>query len=560
MSFPAGTPTVTLVGKIPSAVAGSAYAGKLVARPSAYLIDSSRHAVYPGGGSVDFASDGSFSVVLLPCDASGIQPTGWRWFLDLQPTGAGAKRIQFYANITGTGTVYFDTLTPVPAPGGGAGSGGVGPAGPTGPAGPAGPTGPAGAKGDTGDTGPAGAVGATGPTGPAGADGADGDPGTPGATGATGPAGPQGDPGPAGAAGAAGATGATGPQGAMGASGTVVTVAQANITDGAVTDLPAPTPWVIVQSSVGTSLQCSIPAAVGDRIDVDLAMMYNGGHYLDVALLTSAGAISVYGSSNTSSPLTEGAPWLYPSVSFSKVMSELFVVQAGHIDGSGNITIALVHSGTSTGRVYANTQYPWCMRLWNFGSVNGSAAGSWLPRPSEQGLITWTGDPNDAGHVTAQSSAGVAGRITLVKIPIREQVTISNIWLGLSGIDAGASLSTCYLGIYDAAGTLKGTTADISSSLMTGATAKALPLVTPFVAAPGNYFIAMLLGGTWTTNSLTFKATGAGISVNANLVAPNLRFSTILTGQTSLPSSLTLSGQGTSTINTGWASQWYGIS
>jgi hypothetical protein len=154
----------------------------------------------------------------------------------------------------------------------------------------------------------------------------------------------------------------------------------------------------------------------------------------------------------------------------------------------------------------------------------------------------------------------VAGRITLVKIPIREQITWSSIWFGLSGVDAGASLSNCYLGVYDAAGTLKGTTADISTSLMSGATAKSVALVSPFTATPGSYFIAMLLNGTWTTNSLTFKASGAGISVNAGLTAPNLRYSNLLTGQTSLPSSLTLSSQSTSIINTGWASQWYGVS
>lgn len=185
---------------------------------------------------------------------------------------------------------------------------------------------------------------------------------------------------------------------------------------------------------------------------------------------------------------------------------------------------------------------------------------SWAERPSEQGLLTWTYDPNMAGHVTAQSNAGVAGRITLVKIPIREQITWSSIWFGLSGVDAGASLSNCYLGVYDAAGTLKGTTADISTSLMSGATAKSVALVSPFTATPGSYFIAMLLNGTWTTNSLTFKASGAGISVNAGLTAPNLRYSNLLTGQTSLPSSLTLSSQSTSIINTGWASQWYGVS
>ncbi|MFD3802642.1 hypothetical protein ACFWTC_03215 [Streptomyces sp. NPDC058619] len=180
--------------------------------------------------------------------------------------------------------------------------------------------------------------------------------------------------------------------------------------------------------------------------------------------------------------------------------------------------------------------------------------------PSEQGLLAWTYDPNMAGHVTAQSSGGVAGRITLVRILIRRRITWSNVWIGLSGVDAGASLANCFLGVYDAAGTLRGTTADISASLMTGATAKALPLTAPFDAEPGAYYIAMLLNGTWTTNSLHFKASGAGVSVNAGLTAPNLRYANMLTAQTSLPTSLTLANQLTTIITTGWASQWYGVS
>ncbi|MEV6571880.1 hypothetical protein [Streptomyces sp. NPDC051577] len=183
-----------------------------------------------------------------------------------------------------------------------------------------------------------------------------------------------------------------------------------------------------------------------------------------------------------------------------------------------------------------------------------------LPLPSDQGLLAWTGDPNDAGHVTAQGNAGVAGRITLVKIQIRKSITWSKIWFGLAGVDGSASLANCYLGVYDSAGTLKGVTADISSQLLTGATGKSVDLVAPFSAGPGEYFIAMLLGGTWTTNLLTFKATGAGITVNCGLVAPRLRYSNMLTGQTSLPSTLDLTQQTVSIINTGWASQWYGVS
>ncbi|MEU6397873.1 hypothetical protein ABZ867_12935 [Streptomyces cinnamoneus] len=183
-----------------------------------------------------------------------------------------------------------------------------------------------------------------------------------------------------------------------------------------------------------------------------------------------------------------------------------------------------------------------------------------MPLPQDQNLLAWTGDPNDAGHVTAQSAGGVAGRITLVRMNIRRRITWSNVWLGLSGIDSGASLANCYLGVYDASGARRGTTADVSADFMVNAIGKPLALATPFTAEPGYYFIAMLLNGTWTTNSFHFKGTGAGISVNAGLAAPLLRYSNILTSQTSLPTSLTLANQATSIINTGWGSQWYGVS
>ncbi|MFJ3723767.1 hypothetical protein ACIPYQ_14495 [Streptomyces sp. NPDC090045] len=190
----------------------------------------------------------------------------------------------------------------------------------------------------------------------------------------------------------------------------------------------------------------------------------------------------------------------------------------------------------------------------------GAGGGFEGPRPQDQNLLAWTGDPNDAGHVTAQSAAGVGGRVTLVRIVLREQITWSNIWLGLAGIDPNAQLANCYLGVYDATGKLVAATPDVSPQLMTDAIAKPLALAKPFTAPPGTYFIALLLNGNWATNALTLKSTGAGISVNAGLTPPNLRYSTILTGQTSLPATVNLAEQSTSTINTGWASQWYAIS
>lgn len=185
-----------------------------------------------------------------------------------------------------------------------------------------------------------------------------------------------------------------------------------------------------------------------------------------------------------------------------------------------------------------------------------------LNLPGDQNLLAWAYDPDMAGHVTAQSTGGVGGRITLTRIVLRKTILWSNIWVGLSGVDTAATLSNCYLGVYGADGTRLGVTADISSQLILGSNAKALPfaLQTPFTAPPGIYYFAMLLNGTWTTNTFHFKASGAGISVNAGLTAPNLRYANMLTGQTSLPASLNLNSQVTTIITTGWGSQWYGIS
>lgn len=179
--------------------------------------------------------------------------------------------------------------------------------------------------------------------------------------------------------------------------------------------------------------------------------------------------------------------------------------------------------------------------------------------PADQGYLAWTYHPDMAGHVTAQSNAGVAGRITLTKVKIMRPITWSNIWLGLAGVDAGASLSNCYLGVYDDSGARRAVTADISSSLMSGAVGKPLALTAPVATQPGWYFIAMLLNGTWATNSLTFKCSGAGVSVDSKLTAPNLKYSNMLTGQTSLPTSLDLTQQTTTQIATGWGSQWYAV-
>jgi hypothetical protein len=153
--------------------------------------------------------------------------------------------------------------------------------------------------------------------------------------------------------------------------GSTIRTATARITDDNLGGLPAAAAWAIVPTSAGTLLKCSIAAAAGDRIKALGRFMRKGGHFLDWALLDNTGAISVYATTGTSSPSAEGDPALYPSLSFSyETGPPVFTVGAGHIDGTGKVTVALVHQGASTGNaniVYAHATYPWKLTLGNIG-------------------------------------------------------------------------------------------------------------------------------------------------------------------------------------------------
>jgi hypothetical protein len=167
-----------------------------------------------------------------------------------------------------------------------------------------------------------------------------------------------------GPAGPVGPTGATGPSGG---GGSAVVTRSVRVTDDNLSGLPSAASWVVVQTSGGTKLQCSIPAVVGDRIKVHAGFMRSGSHFLDWVLLDNAGAIAEYAGTLASGPLPEGDPDLYPSLSFGFMeMVEMFTITSGNIL-AGNVTVGLAHQGTGTGIVYAHTTYPFKLRLENMG-------------------------------------------------------------------------------------------------------------------------------------------------------------------------------------------------
>lgn len=165
---------------------------------------------------------------------------------------------------------------------------------------------------------------------------------------------------------------ATGPaaatwQAPAGGGGATIRSTITRITDGAIADLPSAAAWVIAVTSVGTPLQGSIQAVANDRIRVEADFMRNGAHFLDWALLDSVGVPDEYGTSRTSTPSPEGSPSMYPSLAFSYVQSaKQFTVDAGNLS-AGMATVALTHQGTSPGRVFAHTTYPFEITLTNLG-------------------------------------------------------------------------------------------------------------------------------------------------------------------------------------------------
>lgn len=131
--FPAGATTITVTGTLPSPVGGAARKGRIVFTPSTRLVDSTQKAIYSGGGPAVLDNDGKFSVTLLCTDDTDVQPTGWRWHVDEQPSGG--VRDSYWIDLPASlgPTVDLSVLAKVSAPDG---TGGTTPtARPSGPAG-----------------------------------------------------------------------------------------------------------------------------------------------------------------------------------------------------------------------------------------------------------------------------------------------------------------------------------------------------------------------------------------------------------------------------------------
>lgn len=193
-------------------------------------------------------------------------------------------------------------------------------------------------------------------------------------------------------------------------------------------------------------------------------------------------------------------------------------------------------------------------------SVSGliPTSANWVGQPLANiptalyGYLGWTFDP---AAVNGSAALSTAGTITLCKIPWPVTRTVTNI---VVVVGAGGTLTTGnYAGIYNSSGTLLGATADQTSVWNSAGTApKTMAISGGAISVPGGgetgfIYVALLWNGS--VSPQFYKGTDATSAIfNGSLSAATLRNGINSTGNSTLPTPLTLSSS-TASSNLFWA-------
>jgi hypothetical protein len=192
------------------------------------------------------------------------------------------------------------------------------------------------------------------------------------------------------------------------------------------------------------------------------------------------------------------------------------------------------------------TIYAWNGSAWQ---ATGSAFARNVATPETQRILAWPFDPATA----SASGAPAAGVLNLVKISVPKQITVAQVTISVAIGGTGATpLANCYFAVFNAAGTRLGVTADQSVALASPVN-RAFNLTQDSGQSlvvggnPGDYVWGGILIGTQSTTAMTLlRAQGGQTAVNVGIPGAPWRAGTILSGQTSMPTSFTPSGMASS--------------
>lgn len=173
--------------------------------------------------------------------------------------------------------------------------------------------------------------------------------------------------------------------------------------------------------------------------------------------------------------------------------------------------------------------------------------------PADHGLLAWSYDLDAAFNAVTL----IAGTIYLTKIPIRYNLTATNLWWQTGSAGSGVS-SGSFVGLYNSSGTLLTGSADLGASIYAGNHETAL--TTPQALTAGTFVWAAILVNQASTQPAVACMFNFPSSAKQNLNLTPATFRCAVpaggTTQTALLGSFTPS----SNTNTGAAPLWFGIS
>jgi hypothetical protein len=173
-------------------------------------------------------------------------------------------------------------------------------------------------------------------------------------------------------------------------------------------------------------------------------------------------------------------------------------------------------------------------------------------QPVDNGLLA---APFDPAACAANGSQPLSGALYLVAVPLRAAATISNVHAMIGAAGSGLTNGRCFFGLYNSTGSLLASTADQSANWATTGNIKST-FTTPYAAAAGTYYIAVLVNGTTAPAFACGTTFGVNFTPgNINRTAVTARFARGPSGQTSLPASVTMSS-----LTLDATSYWFGVS
>lgn len=158
---------------------------------------------------------------------------------------------------------------------------------------------------------------------------------------------------------------------------------------------------------------------------------------------------------------------------------------------------------------------------------------SW--QPADNGLLASNIDPATIGN----GAAPAAGVLYLMKLPVRQALTISKLWFQVGGSGSGTSTGS-FAGLYSPAGTLLTGSSDIGTILTAAPGVPSVVLTTPQALAAGSFAWAALLVNLSVAQPFLPQSYGANTAfLNVNLTPATAQFAKFGSGLTALPGSFT---------------------